>query len=374
MPSEKANVNQIISTVTALATEGVDVRLIIPYRWRDLAASEYKQQLLNHYDSVGGFELVTIPHVPFAPFLIDKLTHSPVAALYAAIGGCDIVYSRNTLPLLCALAMGKRILFESYRLWRPEMHNAATFLARSSQNIPRIYISAMSDPSRDALIKLGAAPDRVRTIHNGFNPEHFTPRLSKIEARRALHWEASEQIVVLAGRIDMNKGIGAVLDLAEKTPDIWYHLVGFSENKDEEWVLQMADARGIRNIRKFPFVTQRELPTYLYAADVLLIAPSSDPLMKHGNTVMPIKTYGYMAAGRPILASALPDIATVLNKNNACLVDADDTDAANRGIRRILNDEIWASDIAKRAQQDSARYTWQCKARQIIRFLDDAFL
>lgn len=118
----------------------------------------------------------------------------------------------------------------------------------------------------------------------------------------------------------------------------------------------------------------RELPKYLFASDVLIIPPTAGPLMRYGETVLPIKTFIYLAAGRCILAPALPDTAGVLNDQNAVLVQPDNLDSAAKAIRKIFEDEGWVSSIAKQAQLDSKNYTWQSRAKRIIEFVNDQFL
>lgn len=44
-------------------------------------------------------------------------------------------------------------------------------------------------------------------------------------------------------------------------------------------------------------------------ADVLVIPPSADPLQQFGRTVLPLKVFQYLAAGRPIVTGEVPDTA-----------------------------------------------------------------
>jgi len=96
--------------------------------------------------------------------------------------------------------------------------------------------------------------------------------------------------------------------------------------------------------------------------------------VKYGTTVLPMKTFVYMAAGRCILAPALSDTACVLNHENAALVEPDNIDLAEKTIRKIFEDEAWARSIAKQAQLDSKNYTWECRAKKIIEFLNERLL
>src|SRR5262249_43065578 len=67
-----------------------------------------------------------------------------------------------------------------------------------------------------------------------------------------------------------------------------------------------AAAHQIPNVSLVPWQPFGQLPPWLYAADVLLIPPSLDPLRRHGNTVLPIKLFLYLGAGRALLAPRAP--------------------------------------------------------------------
>ena len=114
-----------------------------------------------------------------------------------------------------------------------------------------------------------------------------------------------------------------------------------------------------------------KLVHYLLAADVLLIPPTADPLLKHGKTVLPMKLFMYLAAGRTILAPAMPDMMPILNDRNAVLIKPDNLNEAAEKIRQIFAKPEWATSLAKQAYLDSKTYTWQNRARKIISFLNE---
>lgn len=375
LPAKKANTGQIVNTVSALASQGAEVTLIIPCTLRDLLTpkKKFKQKIMDYYKVTTEFGLIRIPHFPFAPFKVDKITHGLFAPFWAAATGHDIAYTRNSLPIFLFYLLGKRILFEAYRLYGENKKSLTTHLAVLTKTSDRIIMTTFSDPSRESLISCGAEASKLRVMHNGFNPKPFEPELTKSEARKLVGWKDGETIALFIGRIDIDKGIESILQLAARTPDVVYSLLGFSQLDSENWVLRVAKERGLENIRKYPWVAVDTLAHYLFAADILIIPPTAEPLMKHGTTVMPIKTYQYMAANRPILAPALPDVKTVLNETNAVVVEPDNTDAAEAGIRKILDDPKFAESIAAQAKKDSEDYSWERRAGRIISYINEMF-
>src|SRR5690606_31465110 len=109
----------------------------------------------------------------------------------------------------------------------------------------------------------------------------------------------------------------------------------------------------------------------LMAADVLLQPPSRIPLKLVGNTVLPMKLFLYLAAGRPIIAPDLPDMREVLrHEHNALLVPTGDDDAAARAVTRVVTEPGLAERLSAAAKQTAATLTWDARAERILSFLE----
>ncbi|MCZ6595819.1 MAG: glycosyltransferase [Bacteroidetes bacterium] len=375
-PVRNATTEQVINTVSALSAEGLDIELIIPGTWRNLGSQkkELDKKLSKFYHIQNECNISRLLHLPFSPSKLDKLSHGLIAPIYASICQHDVVYTRNSLAAAVALALRKKVVLEVYRIYDQSTADGAKYLARRTAASNSLCVITHSIPSKASLIQAGAVEEKVKVIHNGFNPAPFAPAQTKTEARNRLGWRERDKIACFAGRIDIIKGATTILDLAERTPEIKYVLIGYSQNDKDDWILKAAEQKGLKNILKLPWVTSGELPQYLFASDVLLVPPTASPMAKYGRTVLPIKTFMYMGAGRCILAPALPDTAGVLNDQNAALVAPDNIDLAVKAIRKIFEDKAWARSIAKQAQLDSEKYTWERRAKKIIEFLNERLL
>ena len=164
LPVPKANSEQLVNTVAALANAGINIEMVIPREWRTLnySRSHLKNEILDYYHVRDGFELTEILHLPFAPFKIDKLTHGIVASLYAIISKSDLIYTRNSLPALIGLHLGKRVLFEAYRIYDRHKNNAALRIARRTATSDAIGIITHSLPSKESLVAAGANEIKVK--------------------------------------------------------------------------------------------------------------------------------------------------------------------------------------------------------------------
>jgi len=131
-----------------------------------------------------------------------------------------------------------------------------------------------------------------------------------------------------------------------------------------------AEARALPNTLVVPWQRFGDLAPWLYAADVLVIPPSLAPLERHGNTVLPLKLFLYLGAGRAILAPRAPDTAELLVDGvNAALVPPGDPAATQAELRRLFADPARARRLGEAAWQTAQALTWDARAERIEAFL-----
>jgi glycosyltransferase involved in cell wall biosynthesis len=370
-PSRWTDTQQIMKTAAALAAEGADVEVILPRPARFFLASAAARRaaLEQHYGIDVRFRLTQIPTVPASRLRIEKLVHGLAAPVYSAAAGHDVIYTRNLLPVLLGLAAGRSVVFESHRVLR--RHYPMVYRCiHAVRHHPR-FLGVVTNAGMiaSAFHEMGFPAERVTVAHNCFDPKDLEPRLGREEARRRLRIPGDARIVCYAGHIQRRKGIETVVALASRTPEVQYLICG-GFPADVAEARRLADAAGAHNLRFTGWIDVPDLAVYLYAADVLLIPPAKAPLEQYGNTVLPIKTYNYLAAGRVIVAPRLPDVVEVLHDGeNALLATPDAPDEAAAVIRRALNDPALADRLGARAARDAARYTWRGRARHILDFI-----
>ncbi len=369
-PIEKADSEQVVNTVAALAAEGVDIKLVIPKDWATFGIPKDKRnaRIKEFYQLNNGFSTSEILQLPLSRLRVEKYSHGILAPIWAKLSGYQIVYTRNPISAIIAMLLGFQVIFETYRIHDSRL---ARYLSRLTNSPKFLAMITHSQPSKESLIKAGAMEVKVTVIHNGFNPTIFNKSISKQEARRKLGLNETQKIACYSGRLDAEKGIQALLELAGKTPEITFFFIGKTQINDELWIQEFAESKNFRNIKYLDWMPVDKLVHYLLAADVLLIPPTADPLLKHGKTVLPMKLFMYLAAGRTILAPTMPDMMPILNDRNAVLIKPDNLNEAAEKIRQIFAKPEWATRLAKQAYLDSKTYTWQNRARKIISFLNE---
>jgi glycosyltransferase involved in cell wall biosynthesis len=140
---------------------------------------------------------------------------------------------------------------------------------------------------------------------------------------------------------------------------------------EEEGKIELQAGR-IANVRIVPWQRFDVTIPYLYAADVLLIPPCIAPLQQHANTVLPLKVFLYLAAGRAILAPRAPDTSELLvDGENALLVPPGDPDTAVGALRHLMEHPTYRERLGRAALETARHLTWDTRAEKIHRHLED---
>jgi glycosyltransferase involved in cell wall biosynthesis len=222
---------------------------------------------------------------------------------------------------------------------------------------------------RDRYVESGWPAGSIRVIRNGYDPSAFAVAGTKSEARARLGWPADARIACYAGRLNAKKRPETLIRAAAAMPDVTVVLVGVVGGRERTALAVCAAAHGAQNVRVERRVDPSKSVDYLVAADVLLLTPASRPLAS-GRTVLPLKTYQYLGAGRPIIAPATPDLCEVLQHGrNAWLVSPDDPAAAADAVRRVLADTALADRLAAGALLSAPAFTWAARAEALATFI-----
>jgi glycosyltransferase involved in cell wall biosynthesis len=324
------------------------------------------EQLASHYQVKGRFHVTYAANPVSAWPSARKLWHATVATRLPEVQSADLIYTRN-FPSLFSLARGGRpFAYETYRPW-PDQFRVLRWPFRAAMAAPT-FVGAIlhSQFASDRYRALGVSEERLLVAHNGHDPERFRERPSQAELRSSLELPLDRPVVVYTGHINLTKGMDVVLGMARRVPRALFVLVG-SEGKG--LVERLAGRHS--NVKIVPWQPFGIVARYLMAADVLLQPPSRVPLKLIGNTVLPMKLFLYLAAGRPILAPDLPDMRELLvHEHNSLLVPPGSEEAAAHALERLLAEPALAERLGQAALATSARLTWDARARRILDFLE----
>lgn len=375
LPSSDTNTQQIVWTVLEVARLAVDIDLFVPSL--DAGGSGDARTAIAAYYGV-------VPPLLPPGCSIVPLGGSPAGALArgwfdwrlpARLGRrrYDFVWTRDPLAVLSCVLAGRDVVLETYR---PDFATAARFsLWRGGcLKSPRLRgLIVHSQLAADAFVSAGVPSQRCRVAHNGFAPSVMEPRLDRQLARARLGLPADTPLVVYAGHVGHQKGTDTLVSLAAAVPGVRFVLVGVEPGSIEaREISAIAQRLGADGLILRPRVPLAEVPAYLYAADCLVIPPTSAPLARFGRTVLPMKIFMYLAAGRPILAPRLPDIEEVLTDGRtACLVTPGDVEEAAAVLTRLLADRHLQDRLCEHALAAAGQYTWAARARKLVAFFEE---
>ena len=353
-PGREASHAQSIQTAAALSRQGHEVTLVMPQRPGDPLITV---DAINAFYHAQGDFAVAPRH---SRWVSENFAASSLwlrrAFQMPTIQDNDVLLSR--MPMLQILGGRSPIpfAFDHYRRWPDDIPSIRPLVRRTAASPQCLGLILHSRLAADSYLRAGVAPDKILVAYNG---TEMAPTGGPADIPR------DRPIAVYAGRLSGDKGLDQLLELARLRPEILFVLVG----SEGEGPIERS-ARRIANVRIVPWQTPDALGAWLGAADVLLIPASRAPLERHRNSVLPIKLFSYLAAGRPILAPQAPDTAELLeHEGNAILVAPDEPIAAAEGLDRILNDSALAARLGERARKLADDLSWDARAARITRFL-----
>ena len=374
LPGHGADTIQFVNALSALARTGVEVHLFLPVPPGSPvlsdsdARADFHATLRAHYATDCGFELEPVAGAVGGPRLLTKLLAGSLSTARALRGDFDLIHTRTLMPSLATLGLQQPLFFETYRplteqfpLVRP-LFRALT---------PRRCFAGLITHSalvRDRFVADGAPAEKVVTLYNGFDARLLETNRDAVSARAELGWR-ERPTLLYAGRIGRPKGCDLFVEAARHLPEADWIFAGHL-GTDDARELQQACA-DLPNVRFPGFLNGDGLALAYQGADVLLIPPSRRPLAELGNTVMPIKLFAYLAAGRPVLAGDLPDTTELLRHGeNAFLVPPDDVPALIAAVRQLLAAPDLRLALASRARALAEDLTWDARGRRLRDFYD----
>ena len=351
LPNAEADAEVFITTAKYLGSHFPGSRLHAP-----LAARVSQEQV----EALAGLPLVPA-RAPRRPAALRHFLCGLTIVSRRAFREADAVYTRNLWVAWMSILFGQRVVFDHYRPWPDQIPPLQYWLYRlfcHERFLGSICHSHYTSLKYEAL---GVPKEKLRTIHNGFEPQRFQAPIPLAEAKQSIGLPLDARTVVYTGRVNHKKGLEIVIEAAKQLPDLTFLFVGsYGEGPVE------ALAKSVPNIRIIPWQTEASLGKYIFAADVLLIPPSLQPLQKFGSTVLPLKLFFYLGSGRPILAGNTPDVAEVLKHGQtAWLCTPDLLTALVEGLRRLTEDPALAARLGDAARVDSRNFTWEARAEKI---------
>jgi glycosyltransferase involved in cell wall biosynthesis len=193
------------------------------------------------------------------------------------------------------------------RILQPVAHAVERRLFRAADEVLLI-----NEHLRDYAIQMGADRMRARVLRTGVDVQRFTPARRGDEVRRELEIAADDFVLFFMGWIYRFSGVREVAESLRRAP-AGVRLLVAGDGDDYPALEKLRNGTLGDRLLLTGRVAYDRIPGLLAAADVCLLPFQQVPATEH---IVPIKLYEYMAAGKPVIASALPGVRRDVGEGN----------------------------------------------------------
>ncbi|MDD3245357.1 MAG: glycosyltransferase family 4 protein [Methanosarcina sp.] len=247
-----------------------------------------------------------------------------------------------------------------------------SFLALRSERFNYRYcdrIVSVTDKLKDELVRLYSVPaEKVLVINNGANTDLFKPMDQK-QARVKLKLDDSKKYVCFVGHLAAWQGVEFLIYsspfILEKFPDVRFLVVGDGVMRDK--LLKIASEMGLSD--KFTFtgrVPYENVPVYVNAADVCVAPFIMERNSKIGLSAL--KTYEYLACGKPIVASSIPGVKDLIDLSGGGIsVPPENPRELANAVVELISDQKAMDAMGKQGRKYVVEnHSWDGVARTIL--------
>jgi glycogen(starch) synthase len=334
--------------------------------------------LMAAEEFVRGVRVVRVPHTGDRsnfPRWVRGLNRAQTRAGQALLDGWqpDVVHANDWVAaeagIALATATGRPLVATIHAteagLWNGWItsplsrarHNTEAWLVRAATRT--IVCSEAMRAEVSAALKVSA--DELTKVHNAVDPPAWrTSIVEQARARAAMGVPSGTPLVVLAGRIEWEKGgdvaVRALPAIRNAHPGT--HLVLAGTGSQRPALEKLARTRRVfRAVRFAGHLRKTDLAAVLGTADVALVPSSYEPF---GMAALEAG-----AAGTPVVAGAAGGLSEVVTTGHTgLLVPPRDVGALAAAVASVLDDSELATRLVTAAQRDiEARFVWPVAAR-----------
>lgn len=340
---------------TEFTRRGHSVRIIAP-------SSTNRDEVHENLYRIGG--IVPVP----VSGSIARITLSPRAYRWVKAilqrEKFDILHLHEPLmPVLCLVALrhSKTINIGTFHAYRE-----SNFAYMAGKPVLQRFVRrlhgriAVSPPARELVSRY--FPGDYEIIPNGIDADSFAPA----SVSPMPQFDDGRTNVLFVGRLEKRKGLRYLLQawpaLTRQYPATRLIVVGEGELREES-ERYVAD-NNLENVVFVGFVSNADLPRY-YASAAVFCAPST------GFESQGIVLLEAMAAGRPVVASAIAGYASVItNGDEGWLVPPGDHASLAVALGRLIGEPQLRAQMGECGRRTVQRYEWPRVAERVLDYYD----
>ncbi len=193
--------------------------------------------------------------------------------------------------------------------------------------------------------ELGADPKTAKVVPNGVDVGRYG-RIDRRTAKKKMN--APENLIIFTGRLTESKGLFPLLDAMKELKNHALWIVGSGPLE--------GPLKGVapRNVKFLGF--RRDIPELLAASDIFVL-----PSVSEGQ---PISLIEAMAAGVPVIASAVGEIPSVVG-HDGLLIKPGSAGGIASAVRKLEdNRRLWARLAGRAKRRARTEYDWDVVAEK----------
>jgi glycosyltransferase involved in cell wall biosynthesis len=323
------------------------------------------------YESLNtGFRLgipYSIPTIASFPIFIKTVNQSKIVHAHGHPYLTSLVAGKLAKIYAKPLVLTQHNTFIEYNNMfdRVENLNDFTIGKQNLQNADKII--AISNATKEYVLRLGAKPKKVRVVYNGVDLARFRPIVGKREEMRKKLGIPQNAIVVLTvRRLVYKNGVDTLIDSAnvviKKNGRIVFLTVGKGPDSDDVKLrIQQFGIDG--NFKLAGFVSDEDLPFYYNAAD-LFVLPS-----KSGEG-LPLVAMEAMACGLPVVATDVGGIREVLINDYGKLVPPNQPELLASAILDFAALDFSSRKKDLRAMMEE-KFSWDANVARLVEIYEE---
>lgn len=318
-------------------------------------------------------------HLPFFSFF-DSYRFSEACA--AALADYDLFYERHWLNSYGGLLAAKRLkiplvyevngdIFEEYhqhgiKLSRPQWA-VLKYINRTMFHKADHVVSVSEVLAQSTINRWNLNPAKVSTVNNGVDIEKFVNLKDSVSVARRNNLEG-RPLIMFVGNFRLWHGVDILIDafsaVAATNTQAKLILVGDSPLRAdlENQVKRLGLADRVIFTGQ---VDHQAVAKWLHLATVTVLSHRPTPAAMAGS---PMKLFEYMAAGKAIVAPALPNIEKILtHRKNALLFPPADPAGLAAALLELLADDHLRDRLAQTGRAEAVqKYSWDRAVRELL--------
>ncbi len=268
----------------------------------------------------------------------------------------DFFYVRHLKTAEFLIKNGQKVVFECHEIFsvkNSKIKNIEKFVCENSKGL--VFVNKYLQKAFEEKFNISKIAKKVIYNGCGFEVDYIKKDFLNINE------------LFYIGSFQKWKGLEFLIENMKEFPNITLNIVG---DGDKEELNKLINKYKLNNIKFLGFKNSKEVEEILKNAKLTIIPniPTTDSEFS-----MPIKLFEYLTYSNIVLTSSFETIKEiVIHKKNGFLFESGDGKSFVDKLNYILSlDNKVLQNIAKNGYEISKQFTWDNRAKQIVKFMEN---